>query len=116
MKYNPDIQHRRTIRLKNYDYSLAGAYFITICVQNKEGMFGKIADSMMVLNDAGEMIADFWNVLPTRFPSVDLDAFVVMPNHIHGIVVLVRAPLVGACNDRAGTNHRATTRVAPTDQ
>ena len=60
MKYNPDIHHRRSIRLKRYDYSQNGAYFVTICVQNRECLFGKITNGKMILNDAGKMIEKYW--------------------------------------------------------
>ena len=79
---------RRSIRLKGYDYSQAGAYFITICTQKRECLFGEISDRKMVLNHAGNMIQTVWDTLRVRFTNAELDEFVVMPNHIHGIVVL----------------------------
>ena len=79
---------RRSIRIRGYDYARAGAYFITICTQNRALLFGEIVDGEMVLNDPGLMIARVWNELPIRFPHLELDACVVMPNHIHGIMVL----------------------------
>jgi REP element-mobilizing transposase RayT len=99
MKYNPLIHNRRSIRLKGYDYSKAGLYFITFCVQNKESLFGKIENNEMILNDAGKMIHAEWEKLPHRFQNIDLHEFVVMPNHFHGILEIltfVGAPLVGA--------------------
>jgi putative transposase len=90
MKYNPDIHHRRSIRLKGYDYSQAGAYFVTICAYNRACLFGEIADRQMMLNDAGRMVENVWNQLPIRFDPIELDEFVVMPNHIHGIFALRR--------------------------
>src|SRR5437773_396353 len=88
MKYNSEIHHRRSIRLRGYDYSRAGLYFITICTKDRECLFGKIADGEMVLNDAGKIAFDEWMKLPERFPNFDLDVFQIMPNHIHGIIVL----------------------------
>ncbi len=88
MKYDPEKHRRRSIRLKGYDYSQAGAYFVTICTQNRMCLFGDIADGKMVLNDAGCMVADVWNDLPNHYPHVQLDVSVIMPNHFHGIVVL----------------------------
>lgn len=85
------MRQRRSIRLKNYDYSQAGAYFVTICAQNRECLFGEIVDGVMQLNDAGLMVQSVWNDIPTFYPNVETDAFVVMPNHIHGVVVLVGA-------------------------
>jgi len=88
MPYDPTRHHRRSIRLKGYDYSQAGAYFITICTQDRACLFGKVVNGEMQLNDAGRMVLAEWNMLPERFPHVVLDAFVVMPNHVHGIVVI----------------------------
>ena len=97
MKYNPHI-HRRSIRLKGYDYSRNGAYFVTICVQNRECLFGEIKNWEMILNDLGKMITKYWREIPKKYPNVILDAFVIMPNHMHGILIIdngVRVPLVG---------------------
>ena len=60
MKYNPDIHHRRSIRLRNYDYSLPGAYFLTVCTEDRACLFGNVADDTMRLNDAGRMIEQWW--------------------------------------------------------
>ncbi len=101
MKYDPQKHHRRSIRLKGYDYSQAGAYFVTICTQNRECLFGDIVDGEMMLNDAGQMVEQCWYDIPLHFPHAGLDEFVVMPNHIHGIVVInanVGAKNVGAKN------------------
>ena len=88
MKYNPDIHHRRSIRLQHYDYMQAGAYFVTICVQGRECLFGEIAYGTMRLHDAGRMVQRIWGEIPDHYPGIDIDAFVVMPNHIHGIVII----------------------------
>ncbi len=88
MTYNPDIHHRRSIRLRDYDYSSAGAYFVTIRTENREGLFGNVTDGDMRLNNFGVVVAECWRALPTHFPAVELDEFVVMPNHFHGIFVL----------------------------
>lgn len=79
---------RRSIRLQGYDYAQAGAYFVTICTQQKACLFGKIVHGEMQLNEAGKMIDEVWHQLPMRFDTLALDEFVVMPNHIHGILVL----------------------------
>ena len=89
-RYNPDIHHRRSIRLKGYDYSQEGLYFVTICVQNKECIFGEIVENEMYLNDTGRIIETIWNILPTKFSNVLLHEFVVMPNHFHGILEICR--------------------------
>jgi len=87
------VHHRLSIRLKGYDYAQAGAYFITVCTQNRESAFGCVDDGDMRLNDAGRMVRSVWEGLPDRFPEMQLDAFVVMPNHVHGIAVFVGAGL-----------------------
>lgn len=88
MKYNPEIHHRKSIRLKGYDYSKSGAYFITICTQHRECRFGEIIDEQLFLNDAGNMIEDCWLCLTNIFPDIELDEFIVMPNHFHGIIFI----------------------------
>lgn len=93
MKSHPDKLRRRSIRLKGYDYTQSGAYFVTICAQNREGLFGEVVNGEMVLSEAGKMVGHIWKELLIRFPSVELDAFVVMPNHIHGIIIIVGAGL-----------------------
>jgi len=80
--------HRRSIRLNGYDYSHAGAYFVTISTKNRECLLGKITDGEMLLNDAGKMITELWESMQERFHSALLDKFIVMPNHFHGIILL----------------------------
>jgi putative transposase len=87
MNYNPDKHHRKSIRLKHYDYSQAGAYFVTMVTQHRQHFFGEIQQGDMILNAAGEMIDTIWYGLPQRFPHIELDMFVVMPNHVHGIII-----------------------------
>ncbi|VAX33109.1 FIG00557961: hypothetical protein [hydrothermal vent metagenome] len=89
MLYNPDKDDRKTIRLKGYDYAQNGAYFVTICIKNKECILGEILDGKIFVSDIGERIQSVWNVLPEHYPHVELDQFVVMPNHMHGIVVIL---------------------------
>jgi putative transposase len=96
MKYNPDIHHRRSIRLEGYDYSQAGLYFITLCTQNSLHLFGKITNDEMVLNDAGVMVEKWWNELKNKFPNIELEESVVMPNHFHGILQILNTHTVGA--------------------
>jgi REP-associated tyrosine transposase len=88
MRYNPEKHHRRSIRLKDYDYSLEGTYFISICTQERMCLFGDIVDDAMVLSDAGKMVEKTFLELPEKYPGNDVDGFVVMPNHIHGIIVI----------------------------
>jgi REP element-mobilizing transposase RayT len=91
MKYNPDKHHRRSIRLKGYDYSQSGAYFITVLTQDRACLFGEIAEDEMTLNEAGRMVQAVWEELSIHYPGVECDGFVVMPNHIHGVIALVGA-------------------------
>ena len=89
-------QHRQSIRLREYDYAQAGAYFITICTHNSVNLFGSVVAGLqpalsgeMQVNTFGKVVQTCWEELPAHYPHVQLDAFVVMPNHVHGIVVLV---------------------------
>lgn len=100
MKYDPEKHRRRSIRLKDYDYSLEGAYYITICIQERLCFLGDIVDDAMVLNDAGRMIERVLMNIPVRFENVEIFDYVIMPNHIHNIVrfeskMSVGVPLVG---------------------
>lgn len=127
MKYNPQIHHRRSIRLKGYDYSSPGAYFVTICAQNRECLFGKIepvvvADTQichnnglvesnkpvcpnwqkMILNDTGRMIEKWWIELKNKFNNIVVDEFVIMPDHFHGIIIIENGQTHGSapvCNN-----------------
>jgi len=81
-------QDRRSIRLKGYDYSQAGAYFVTVCAQDRTRLFGNILDGEMRLNDFGGMVADSWEWLERQYEYVKLDEWMIMPNHIHGIIVI----------------------------
>ena len=88
MRHPPDRHHRRSIRLKGHDYTQPGAYFVTICTRDRECLFGHVVNGEMRLNDAGRMVRSVWEGLPDRFSGMELDAFVVMPNHVHGIIVI----------------------------
>lgn len=117
--YQPEKHHRRYIRLKGYDYSQAGLYFITIRCQNRIYRFGEVVDGKMALNKYGEIAYNEWLKLSERFFNFELDVFQIMPNHIHGIILLHDFSVV--CTVGAGftptqNDHdiRATARVAPT--
>ena len=92
MSYNPIIHHRRSIRLKGYDYSQSGMYFVTLCVENRQSIFGEILNNEMQLNANGQIAYNEWYKLPERFPNIFLDAFQIMPNHVHGIIVFNEMP------------------------
>ena len=96
MKFNPDIHHRRSVRLREYDYYSAGAYFVTICVFQRECLFGEVVDGEMLLNDAGNIVQAAWYDLPNHYPYVELDEFVIMPNHFHGVIVIASFDIVEA--------------------
>jgi len=95
MKYNPEIHHRRWVRLKGYDYSNDGLYFITICTKNRECFFGKIENNDMIPNDIGNMANQFWMEIPEHFKNIVLHRYIVMPNHIHGIIEISGNSVVG---------------------
>jgi REP element-mobilizing transposase RayT len=88
MAYNPDIHHRRSIRLQGYDYSQSGAYFVTICTFQRQHLFGEIRDRTMQLNVVGQMVSAIWQNIPQHFSSVELDEFILMPDHLHGIIII----------------------------
>ncbi len=98
MKYDPNKHHRRSIRLKAYDYSQAGMYFITLCCNNRECLFGQIHNGTMELNDAGRMVEIQWLALKNRFQNIELNESVVMPNHFHAILEIVGSTLVTGQN------------------
>ncbi|MCL7422097.1 MAG: hypothetical protein M8364_14450 [Methylobacter sp.] len=93
MAFDSAIHHRRSIRLQGYDYSRAGAYFITLCTQDRECLFGEIADGVMALNEAGRMMEHWYLELQNKYPDMQCDAFVCMPNHLHFVVVNTGEPL-----------------------
>ncbi len=115
--YDPELHRRRSIRLKGDDYSSPGAYFVTIVVQERLCLFGDVVDGEMRLNEAGGIIVEMWNWMAERYSYVELDAYVVMPNHLHGVVVLTDEVWHGGGGDvSAGENagRRGVSRNAPT--
>ncbi len=86
MRHDFEPRRRRSIRLKGYDYAQAGAYFVTICAHGRECLFGDVPGGEARLNECGELIEACWNDIPSHFLRVQLDAFVIMPNHVHGIL------------------------------
>jgi REP element-mobilizing transposase RayT len=105
-KYHPNIHHRRSIRLKGYDYSQAGLYFITICCQDRMCRFGDVVNEEMILNDAGNMVNKWYYELENKFTDIRCHEMIVMPNHFHGILENVGADLrvcPDSNNDNANT-------------
>ena len=121
MKFDPEKHHRRSIRFKVYDYSSPGYYFVTICVQNRECVLGEIVNGIIRLNQWGKIVRDEWFKTAKIRKNVELDEFVVMPNHFHGIIMIMES--VGATRWVAPTNpsktaetkNWSTRRVAPTE-
>jgi REP element-mobilizing transposase RayT len=97
--------HRKRTRLEGFDYTTPGCYFVTITTRNSGKWSGTVIDGQMVLNDAGKVVRDTWDSLPDRFPGIMLDSVVVMPDHVHGIVMLgtdPEEPSVHALTDVVG--------------
>lgn len=121
--YNPLIHHRRSIRLKGYDYAKEGLYFITMVCERRTNRFGNIENGKMQLNEYGQIAYDEWIKLFDRFSNFQLDVFQIMPNHVHSIISLTdNSAFVGAGFTPAPTGYdklddkdnRATVKVAPT--
>ena len=102
IRFDPKKHHRKSIRLSGYDYSQAGAYYVTIVTDQRDCLFGEVVNGEMVLNDFGKIADECWRAIPDHFPLVELGAYVVMPNHVHGIIVI--------------TNGRGTIYRAPTQE
>ncbi len=115
-KYNPEIHKRHSIRLKNFDYSREGLYFITICCKNREHLFGDIVDGEMILNDIGEIANDEWMKTTAVRGNVVLHHFVVMPNHFHAIVEITHqyTDISHISDNRRGVLHTPSDNVSHT--
>lgn len=88
-KFDPQKHHRHSIRLKGYDYSQEGAYYVTIVTLQREFLFGNIVNQEMMLSSYGEIVQKWWEEIPVHFPNVETGAFVIMPNHVHGIIYIL---------------------------
>ena len=86
MNSQSDKRFRRLLRLKNFDYSSPGAYFVTLCSYHREHLFGQVVNEEMKLNETGDMVKSVWYDLPKHYSNIELDQFVIMPNHVHGII------------------------------
>ncbi|NET41654.1 MAG: hypothetical protein F6K15_06855 [Okeania sp. SIO2B3] len=109
MSYDHNKHHRRSLRLRGYDYSQAGAYFLTICTYNRQTLFGEIIDGKMQLNQLGEVVAEEWERSAQIRQEIELDYSVIMPNHLHGIAIIHNVE----SNDRVGANGRSPLRMKP---
>jgi REP element-mobilizing transposase RayT len=115
MVFDPEVHHRRSVRLRDYNYADAGAYFVTICTYERECLFGEVLGELVLLNDAGRLVQESWINIPAHFPHVELDAFVVMPNHLHGIIVLTdnMQPLLSVGAQHAAPDFELAQHAAP---
>ena len=106
-KFAPQKHHRKSIRLKEYDYSQAGTYYVTIVTYQRDCLFGEIMNEEMFLNDFGKIADECWRAIPDHFPNVELGVHMIMPNHLHGVIVIhdngVLPPNVGATQCVAST-------------
>ena len=117
MVFNPEVHHRRSIRLRDYDYARDGAYFVTICTWQRECLFGEVVYGEMRLNDAGRIVDDWWQRVVIHFSGVAIDQCVIMPNHFHGIVTTVGAGFPRPCPPVPPTNRDGmANRGGPTNQ
>jgi putative transposase len=105
MRYNPQVHHRRSVRLPGYDYAQPGAYFVTIVTRDRHCLFGQVVDDQMQLNRLGQVASHEWERLARRFQTVTVDAFVVMPNHVHGTIILNDTPRRGAAGQASDQSH-----------
>ena len=97
MKFDPQKHHRRSIRLKGFDYAGAGAYYVTIVAWRRECLFGEVVNGEIMLSQYGEIVQKWWEEIPVHFSNVETGAFVIMPNHVHGIVFITeRSPMIWA--------------------
>lgn len=111
-----DRFHRRSIRLRGYDYTRAGAYYVTVCTQGRLPLFGDVVNDVMVPNAMGNIVQRCWDAIPEHMPMVVCDAFVVMPNHVHGIIVITDTTRSSVNDGSVGAaNSRPLQIPAPTD-
>jgi REP element-mobilizing transposase RayT len=114
-KFDPQKHHRRSVRLKGYDYSSEGAYYVTIVAQGRECLFGGIIDGEMHLSKYGEIIQKWWDEILVHFLNVELGAFVIMPNHIHGIIYIVTERRGEVLSPRDNPNSNNQDIISPHD-
>jgi len=113
VKFDPQKHHRRSIRLQGYDYASAGAYYVTIVAWHRECLFGEVLNKEMMLSKFGLVAKQQWEKLPKRFPNIELGAYMIMPNHMHGIIVITDdRGTAGSLNDLDGKSSRR----APTQE
>lgn len=118
-RQNPEKHHRKSIRFKGYDYSLAGSYFFTICTQDREKIFGEINNNEIILNNAGKMVERWLIALKNKFNDICINEYIIMPNHLHCIISIPDQRVCPDKNRAVGANlcvcpqNRADTQVCP---
>jgi putative transposase len=111
--FRGEIQGRRSIRLKGFNYTKHGTYFVTICTIDRQHVFGEISDGQMILNEDGYTADHYWREIPDHFSNVSLGEFIIMPDHIHGIITITPTD---ASDDDVGARHcLAPVCLAPVD-
>ena len=105
MMYDPQKHHRHSIRLSNYDYTQPGGYFITIVTYRRDCLFGEIIDQEMRFNEFGKIADECWRAIPDHFPHVELGVHVIMPNHVHGIIVINQIHSMENSSSNIGARH-----------
>jgi putative transposase len=113
-KFDPQKHHRRSIRLPNYDYSQPGAYYVTIVAWHRECLFGEVVEGEMKLTKFGLVARQQWEKLPKRFPNIELGAFVIIPNHLHGIILIMNGR--GTAGNRNGHDGESSRRAPTREQ
>jgi len=111
MIYDPNVHHRRSIRLKEFDYSLPGAYFVTIVTYERSNLFGEMEKEKVNLNQTGKLVSNEWLRLQTRFPGVEIDEFVIMPNHLHGVIIITATESTQTLGSIVGSFKSSTSRL-----
>jgi putative transposase len=104
-EFDPKKHHRRSIRIKEYDYTQPGGYFITIVTHQRDCLFGEIINEKMQLNALGIIVNECWRAIPNHFPNIEFGAYVVMPNHVHGIIVINENGMATDSSPFVGTRH-----------
>src|SRR5579863_6360820 len=100
MPYDPEKHHRRSIRLQHYDYRMPGSYYVTICTHEQKCVFGEIKNNIACLNEPGNIAKRNWLALPQRFLTIEMDEYIIMPNHMHGIITIPEMPSSAKAPDR----------------
>src|SRR3989344_8691696 len=104
-------RNRKLNRLKDYDYNLEGFYFVTICIKDRIEYFGYIKDNKMILNQYGEIAKKYWQQIPDYYQNVTIDKFIIMPNHVHGIIQITKPVVTGQCPVPTRVNYGLLSKI-----